>query len=208
MPKNKSFLRQQSRSYMQRRVDTLPIRQRFLIVCEGGKTEPNYFLRFRVPGLVVRVEGLGMNTKSVVQRAIELRKQDDYDQTWCVFDKDDFSDENFNEAIDLAERNAMGVAYSNPAFELWYLLHFDYIQTAILRSDYIRNLEERLGHKYEKNSQNIFDDLQSQQPRAMKHAANLLAQYNKSTPAKNDPSTTVHRLVEQLVMFSKPFGAS
>ena len=41
--KDKSFLRPKARSYMQRRVDELPIRQRFLIVCEGEKTEPNYF---------------------------------------------------------------------------------------------------------------------------------------------------------------------
>lgn len=137
MPKNKPFLRRQARSYMQRRVDTLPIRQRFLIVCEGEKTEPNYFRRFRVPPIVVQVVPLGMDTVRVVQRAIELQAQDDYDQTWAVFDKDDFPDKNFNDAIALARRNNISVAYSNQSFELWYVLHFQYMSNAIARDDYI-----------------------------------------------------------------------
>ncbi len=39
-----------------RRVDTRTARQRFLIVCEGEQTEPNYFRAFQVPGLVVKTQ--------------------------------------------------------------------------------------------------------------------------------------------------------
>lgn len=202
MPKNKAFLHRQTRRYMQRRVDALPIRQRFLIVCEGEKTEPNYFQRFRVPQVVVQVEGLGMNTVSLVQRAIELREQDDYDQTWCVFDKDDFLDENFNAAIAVARNNGIGVAYSNQSFELWYILHFDYMKSAITREDYMRILDKKLGHKYEKNSTNIYAELRDSQTTAIRNARQLLNEYHPSKPAKDDPSTTVHLLVEQLVKFS------
>ena len=59
---------------MDRAVDVVAVRQRFLIVCEGSKTEPQYFEQFRVPGLVVKVEGIGMNTLSLVDKAIELSK--------------------------------------------------------------------------------------------------------------------------------------
>lgn len=190
---------------MQRPVDELPARQRFLIVCEGGKTEPLYFERFRVPGLIVKVEGLGMNTLSLVQKAIDLSEQGDYDQTWCVFDKDDFPDRNFNQAIALAEKNQIAVAYSNQAFELWYVLHFDYMHNAITRADYMRILDERLGHKYEKNSPTIYDEIRGHQATAIRNARNLLAEYDPSRPAKDDPSTTVHLLVEELVKYSKPF---
>jgi len=31
------------------------VRQRFLIVCEGEKTEPGYFRSFQVPGVVVDI---------------------------------------------------------------------------------------------------------------------------------------------------------
>jgi len=190
---------------MQRQVDALPIRQRFLIVCEGKKTEPNYFECFRVPHLVVDVEGLGMNTVGLVERAIELRGQGDYDQTWCVFDKDDFPDKNFNSAISLARRNNIKVAYSNQSFELWYVLHFDYIHSAITRADYMKILDEKLGHEYSKKSPAIYAELRDRQPTAIKNAKHLLGEYHPSRPAKDDPSTTVHRLVEQLVEFSNPF---
>ncbi len=210
MPKNKSFLHRQVRSYMQRRVDALPVRQRFLIVCEGEKTEPNYFRRFRVPGLVVQVEGLGMNTISLVQRTIELRAEEEseYDQTWCVLDKDDFHDDNFNNALALARRNKIKVAYSNQSFELWYVLHFCYMQNAITRNDYMRILDRELRHRYEKNSTEIYDELYHLQPTAIRNAKQLLELYPPTRPARNDPSTTVHLLVEQLVKFSIPFGTS
>ena len=208
MPKNKSFLHHQPRSYMQRRIDVLPIRQRFLIVCEGEKTEPNYFQRFRVPGLVVQIDALGMETVRVVQRAIELRDEDDYDQIWCVFDKDDFPDKNFNDAIAIARRHGFRVAYSNQSFELWYVLHFDYMHSAITREDYIKILEEKLGHKYEKNSPTIFDELYDRQPTAIRNARTLLNEYHPPRPSKDDPSTKVHLLVEQLITFSKSFGTS
>ena len=206
MPERR-FLQPRKASY-KRRVNQYEPRQRLLIVCEGGKTEPNYFLKFRVPQVVVQVEGLGMNTVSLVKRAIELREQDDYDQTWCEFDKDDFPDKNFNEAIALAKKNGIDVAYSNQSFELWYVLHFNYMHSAITRDDYMRILDEKLGHKYDKNSTTIYDELRDFQTTAIRNARNLLNEYYPPRPAKDDPSTTVHLLVEQLVEFSKPFGTS
>lgn len=191
---------------MHRRIDEFPIRQRFLIVCEGEETEPNYFRKFRVPQLVVQVEGFGMNTIGLVHRALELREQDEYDQVWCVFDKDDFPAKNFNDAISLAKRNGIKVAYSNQAFELWYVLHFCYMNTAIKRADYMKMLEKELGHEYKKNSSTIFDELKQHQDAAIRNAKKLLGQYHPLKPSKDDPSTTVHKLVEQLLEFSKPFG--
>ena len=206
MKKAKSFLRPKVRSYRQRRVDELPIRQRFLIVCEGTKTEPNYFRKFRVPQLVVQVEGLGMNTISLVQRALELREQDEYDQVWCVFDKDDFQDRDFNAAIALAGRNGVNIAYSNQSFELWYVLHFHYMDNALPRVDYMKMLSKQLKHDYEKNSTAIYDELRSRQETAIKNAQRLLSQYHPVAPSRDNPSTTVHKLVQQLLEHSNPFG--
>ena len=47
-------------------------KKRILIVCEGEKTEPNYFEAFRVTSAVVKVIGLGQNTKRLVISAINL----------------------------------------------------------------------------------------------------------------------------------------
>lgn len=60
MPK-KSGKQASSRGYSERKVATRDIIERFLIVCEGDKTEPNYFRCFRVPKDVIDVRGFGYN---------------------------------------------------------------------------------------------------------------------------------------------------
>jgi len=59
-----------------------------------------------------------MNTLSLVNKALELRKEGEYDQVWCVFDKEDFPIDQFENIIHRANENGMQVAYSNQAFEL------------------------------------------------------------------------------------------
>jgi len=192
-----------SRGYSPRKVNTREVKQRFLIVCEGAKTEPNYFKSFRVPKNVVEIEikGLGENPSKLVQSAKKLASQDEYDQVWCVFDRDDWLPKDFNDAIALAKSLKFKVAYSNEAFELWYVLHFEFLNTGIPRCDYIRKLDRLLNYKYHKNSEIIYDELLDKQNFAIKNATNLLRQYDSSTPIKNNPSTTVHLLVQELNKF-------
>jgi hypothetical protein len=108
-------------------------KQSILIVCEEEKTEPNYFKAFKVTSANVVVIGLGTNTVKLVSSTIALKelalkKEITYDQVWCVFDRDSFSKTDFNNALLLALQNGIEVAYSNEAFEVWYLLHFSYFQ--------------------------------------------------------------------------------
>jgi hypothetical protein len=204
--KTKDFLKPKVRPYMDRKMDTVPIHQRFLIVCEGKETESNYFERFRAPGIVVDIDPLGQDTIRVVQRTIALSEEGDYDQLWCVFDKDDFPKKNFNGAIELARQNGIQIAYSNQCFEIWYVLHFSYMHTAITRDQYYDILGKRLGHEYKKNSVEIFDEFINRQETAIRNAKRLLNNYDPHQPADDDPSTTIHLLVEQLLIHSKPFG--
>ena len=197
--------RKHSRKYQPKRrtnrTHPRDIRPRFLIVCEG-KTEQLYFEAFRVPGDVIE---LGYNTNSLVQETIELRDEDGgYDQVWCVFDKDDFPLQNFNRAITLAQQHGIQVAYSNEAFELWYLLHFDYIDTAMSRHSYQQRLTNRLGFPYRKNDPKMYETLQDKQAVAIRNAENLLQSYgDRHNPANDNPCTTVHWLVKELNRFAR-----
>ena len=119
------------------------VKQTFLIVCEGEVTEPEYFNSFRLTSANVKAIGKGMNTVSLVKEAIairdiEKRRSRNYDQYWVVFDKDDFSDGDFNTAIQMAQANGFQVAYSNQAFEYWFLLHFNLYQGSIHRAATVR----------------------------------------------------------------------
>jgi len=170
-------------------------------VCEGSRTEPNYFQRFRVNTEVVDLDvvGLGNHTLSLVQCTCELMRQDNYAQVWCVFDRDSFPAERFNEALNQARRRGIQVAYSNEAFELWYLLHFDYHNAALSRTRYQRMLTQRLGKPYRKNARDMYDLLKERQPEAIRNARRLLDSYGPDhNPERDNPSTTVHQLVEEL----------
>lgn len=82
----------------------------FLIVCEGEKTEPNYFEAFgrKIKSVKVKVHGAARNTKSLVEFTKEIIRDkkinhEEYDQVWCVFDRDSFTLDNFNAAFDIAK---------------------------------------------------------------------------------------------------------
>lgn len=197
MPK-KDLKKALSRGYAERKVATREIRERFLIICEGDKTEPNYFKSFRVPKDVLDVRGLGANPSKLVEKAKELKSQEDYDQIWCVFDRDDWPKQDFNNALANAEREGIKVAYSNEAFELWYVLHFEFLNTGLPRKDYITKLNKFLNQKYKKNSATIYDKLQPLQSVAIKNAKNLIKQYEPLNPESDNPSTKVYVLVEEL----------
>jgi hypothetical protein len=124
--------------------------------------------------------------------------QDDYTDVWCVFDKDSFSSQNFNAAILMAKAKGMGAAYSNEAFEIWYLLHFNYHDTALSRDLYGQKLSQCLGARYEKNSKDMYQRLAGKQEDAIRNAARLLQSYLPHKPASDNPCTTVHLLVQEL----------
>ena len=192
-----------SRGYRPRRLDARTPRVRFLIVCEGKVTEKNYFQAFKVAG-AVKVLGLGDNTLSLVERAVALRDADDYDQAWCVFDRDSFPPDRFNRALELAEQQGLRVAYANEAFELWYLLHFEYCEDAAHRSQYEDRLTRHLGSRYVKNRPDLFERLEARQPDAARNAERLMRQYPIANPERDNPSTTVHLLVAELNRHRRP----
>lgn len=198
--KNKPYNIRKPRNYMERPVARLSERDRFLIVCEGKKTEPNYFSDFPVPKKIVRIVGCGFNTIRLVEEAITLKTSSNFEQVWCVFDHDDFPLENIAYAIQLAKNNNIQVAFSNESFELWYILHFEYLTSAISRHAYCDKLGDRdhFGFNYEKNAEHLYRTLLHRQDFALRNARRLIQEYEVFDPATCNPSTTIHLLVEQL----------
>jgi hypothetical protein len=184
-----------------RKPPTRQERVRFLIVCEGTRTEPHYFEGFRVHVTDADILGEGYNTLSLVQKTIEIRQASakDYDQVWCVFDRDDFPAQNFNAALQLAARSEIQVAYSNQAFEIWYLLHFHFYNAALHRTQYEEKLTEALNRPYKKNDREIFALLRTRRLDAIRNARQLHESYDPHSPATDNPCTTVYLLVEELI---------
>jgi hypothetical protein len=195
-------------------------RRYYLIVCEGKKTEPNYFeslknkLEFDGPARVeIKIFGEGHNTKSLVEKAIERKNEIERDSTrrvdkiWVVFDRDSFEAGLFNAAIQACNRKDIEIAaaWSNEAFELWYLLHFEFYQSALSRGEYKVRIEKhfkKAGYKdfrYEKNHPNMFNLLGDERLQvAIKNAKKLVKMHNGKTHADQNPCTKVHELVIEL----------
>lgn len=209
------------RGYKKRSHTKVDIICHILIVCEGSKTEPNYFEAFNKKryGTVVfdlTLDGGGISTIKVVDKAIELRNKaiangSPYDRVWAVFDKDSFSDAKFNAAIQKAASNHIGCAWSNQAFELWYLLHFTDRKTYMHRKEYEKAISEEINKSplykskkkyiYAKNDQNNYDIMNKygNQSKAIARAKALRNNYEDSRYALHNPCTTVFELVEQLL---------
>ncbi len=124
-------------------------RPKILIVCEGKNTEPSYFSQFKLTNAEIFSVGEGKNTLTLVEsvpKYVEKFNQD-FDQVWCVFDKDEFPNENFDNAVSKANSLGYRVAYSNQAFEFWLILHFEgHNGGAMHRDDYCKRLNRHLAN--------------------------------------------------------------
>ncbi len=199
-----------------------PEKQRFLIVCEGQNTEPDYFRAFRrnfkyANTEIIAIGGAG-ETIRVVKQAQEQAAKEKYDQVWVVFDKDDFPAENFDNAIQMAKACGFFTAYSNQAFEYWLILHFeDHQGGPMSREIYGDKLNGYLvpykltydatGRKNIPSA--LFQVLLGNDPRtgvsrlsmAVERAESVFSFHQNTPPAAAESSTTVHLLVQELLKF-------
>ena len=221
----KRFERQEAR----RTEATKQIQHYFLVICEGEKTEPNYFesLRDSLPAHVLDVcsftiQGTGYNTRTLVEKAIKERnkwqadKARKIDKLWIVFDRDSFNAAEFNAAIQIcgAAENTEAV-WTNEAFELWYLLHFDAYTNALSRKQYKEKIEAALkaegagSYTYRKNSKEMFALLEryGNIKQAIQRAKTLHDTYGtRQDFAEHNPCTTVYLMVSELLGLAEEYS--
>ena len=189
-----------------------------LIVCEGENTEPSYFKQFRLTSAKIKTLGEGYNTLSLIEQAAKIQEKGKYDQVWCVFDKDSFTLNNFNKAIQMAEAMGFGIAYSNQAFEYWFILHFEDHQGGPMpRTDYNQKINRYInpsgavfdGKTNKKVSSRFFDLLfgndgdtgKNRTHLAITRAKRNFDKFDHSSPALEESSTTVFRLVAEILKY-------
>ncbi len=199
------------------------ISKRFLIVCEGENTEPCYFQSFPVQTAEVKTFGMGRSKTSLVEYVIDLVNQDQNDpdrEVWIVFDMDfnhlkeeSLQKKDFNDAVRLAKTNRFQVAYSNDAFELWFLLHYQLLESALTRLEYYERLSKLWGISYERQGkgvqfcrsvyQRLLEDQNASQESAIRNAERLHQQKAQIPPADQNPCTTIYQLVTELNKYLK-----
>ena len=187
----------------------------YLIVCEGKQTEPNYFNGLKkkinekygnkVDVLIpnIEVKGTGKNTTDLVNYTDKFVNYSNkrYGQIWVVFDKDDYPDKQFNQAI---KNSSFNIAWSNPCFEIWILLHLKKVINFVPKDKILNELDKEfkkygLGN-YRKNDKNIFKKISKDDNlnKAITNAKKLNDKFKDEEPSKSNPMTTVYKIVEDL----------
>ncbi|SEQ97679.1 RloB family protein [Neolewinella agarilytica] len=187
--------------------------KRFLIFCEG-QTERLYFKSFHDKGVSVEPRDPNGDRKQLVKDAIN---SDDgsYDQIWVVFDLDYLPAKGnaqlteFDATISKARAAGIRVAYSVDAFELWFCLHYAYVNTRQERAYYYQQLSKRWSINYEREGKKakfclgiralLENDEAASEEEAIKRAKKLLATHSEEPPHRQNPVTTVFELVEELL---------
>ncbi len=193
---------------------------RILIVCEGSRTEPNYFkeirtaLHLHTANVAVQPSELGTDPLSVVRYARELFERGDprkgiqprtFEQVYGVFDRDDHR--GYFDALQLAEsldRKLMNDARqpvrfraiaSVPSFELWLLLHYEDIQAPLHRDEVMQRLKRHIPD-YDKGASGAFTATCDRLNTATERAQGLAARFTAYTDP--EPYTAVVDLVTWL----------
>ncbi|MFA6785064.1 MAG: RloB family protein [Sphaerochaeta sp.] len=212
--------RRQEKHKLNRRTPHLKVPPTILIVCEGENTEPSYFNALKFKSATIRAVGEGYNTISLVNRAVQLAEEKSYGEVWCVFDKDNFADSDFNQAITSAKSHDFHIAYSNQSFEYWIILHFNDHQGCALHRDRYNEVINQAIHPFgafydgkgcKKVTPELFHLMFSKDritnkervQLAIERAERIYSQLDHSSPAKEESSTTVHVLLKHLLEFQR-----
>lgn len=187
-----------------------------LIVTEGTDTEPAYFgtikeiINKKYPEKIqLDVSGEGDNTISLFEKAKNLVSYSSnvYKHVWVVYDTDDFPAAHIDRVLELCDENSteetkFHAIWSNQCVELWFLLHFSFMQSDIHRTEYWPKLTEQLkligAGEYEKNRKDMYQVLYPYMEYAIENAKRLNAINKGKLPSKAAPGTKIYELIEVL----------
>ena len=196
------------RGYKPRKRGIREPRKVYMIVCEGEKTEPIYFKRYRTRYSNLEIKT--PNSKSTDPRNLarfakeQINKEGldlrNGDVIWCVFDCDENTNDAISQACKIAGKDVK-ICLSNPNFELWFLLHFNLIVSKLERSEVIDKLKEYIP-KYDKTL-DVYDLLLNNRSIAIDNAKKLNGLHKKGEikliSVESNPSTQVYRIVEEIL---------
>jgi hypothetical protein len=102
------------------------------------------------------------------------------------------------------DQNGLHVTYSNDSFELWFVLHSRFHNTAITRREYYEILSSELNCNYEEEgktkefARSLYQIFLPTQKDAIQNARRLFEDNRHLNFHDQNPCTTVFQLAEQL----------
>ncbi len=191
-----------------------PSGKSFLIVTEGKKTEPNYFIalrnRLRLGAIDVEIiHPEGTDPLTLTHKAIQLRNNRKriakkgfviaYDEVWVVFDLEKPNDERRRLAVkarQLKEATGIKFALSDPSFEYWLLLHEEYTTAPFVDCNAVIRRLQKHWINYAKGLEPPCEFIEKL-PVAVLHAERC-RNHHKACQGNGNPSTKVDVLARLL----------
>lgn len=183
-----------------------------IITAEGkNETEAQYFNNFRTADCpyIIKFHKAGHLTDPT-KLAESIRKRWDAeeadvrtgDMAFVVADLDNKADK-AKEIQQLEAKNSVEkFIVSNPSFEVWYLLHYEYSTRSYMNADAVIRELKKYYPGYEKTS-DMYPFLRDKMDQAIVNAEKLEAYYKTEEHPHRDvncnPYTDVHRLVKLLL---------
>lgn len=138
-------------------------RDKFYIVTNGKRTEYNYFTLLKSKKSIydVKVEFTNSDPHGLVEYARQYVP--DANQVWVVFDVDNsYKEGRLEAAICLAEKSKVNYAFSNLAFEVWLIDHFQKCDQFLDTDGHKRILdkylsEQKVGMRYDKADESTLE---------------------------------------------------
>lgn len=178
--------------------------------CEGKVTEEEYlkhYHRLHRRSVSVEIGNSGADPLWLVNRATSAKKDDErkerrgrgraHDEVWCIFDVDEHP--NLREAIEMAARNEIHVAVSNPCLELWLLLHFE-DQTAHIDRHTVQSRARRhLRTRTKALGASALADLEARYETARERARRLDVKHRgDGSPPRWNPSSEAWKIIDSI----------
>ena len=154
---------------------------------------------------------------ALVDHAIGMKNAQN--RVWCVFDKDEFPTDSVEPAIKTAKENGIGIAFSNMAFEVWLIDHFEKCYTEKTAEKLITDFDRILRAKgytkgYAKEDKQMITDVLMPRLDEAVHNADVVMQnralkYKEYRKDDNYPFcdwnsfTNVHKLIDALKLEKK-----
>jgi hypothetical protein len=107
----------------------------------------------------------------------------------------------FSTAVKKADQNHFNLAISNPAFEYWYILHFEKTTRPFTNGQEAKQYLARLISNYHE-ALPVFFTLLPKTKTAIQFSKSVVENHPEGNSRFPNPSTTVHLLVEKLINMS------
>jgi hypothetical protein len=179
----------------------------FVIICEGGKREPDYFGFFDKITQKIKVIAAGSidgrtAPHHLIENAKETIKKLDFgeeDELWIVFDRDRWEESDIYNLIKECREKKWLYAISNPCFEVWLYYHLANVPSEIQNPDTGRSWKQHI-------ETNLGGFSSVVHPKLIRLAiTNSENNYSEINNLPNVGSTQVHLLGKNILPLIKEF---